>query len=155
VINHDAPALLFAAGALAPDVTVELANVFISAIDAGIKYRGLALNAEFYQRWLNKFAANGPLPLNSMHDWGFEASLGYFVLRSRLELYARTSLIKGPFATPVEGGGGFNWYPFRTRQVWLNGEAMGIRSSPYGGTLYVYSVGQTGVIFQSQFLVRF
>ena len=147
--------LLFATDALAPGVTVRTANYFMWAIDAGIKYRGLAFNVEFYQRWLNHFDADGELPIDSMHDWGFEASLAYFVIRSRLEAYARTSLIKGEFATAVEGGGGANWYPFRTRQAWFNVEAMGIEDSPYGSVLYVYSVGQTGLLLQSQFLLRF
>ena len=147
--------LLFGTGSLAPNVTVDLANYYLWAIDAGIKYRGLAFNTEFYLRWLNEFNADGPLPLSSMFDWGFEASLGYFVLRSQLELYARTSFVKGPFATAVEGGGGFNWYPFGTRQVWLNLEVIGIKDSPYGSVLYVYSAGQTGLLVQSQFLLRF
>lgn len=147
--------LLFETGSLAPDVTIEKASFYLWAVDAGVKFRGLALNAEFYQRWLGSFQADGPLPLKSLHDWGFEASLGYFVLRQRLELYGRTSLIHGRFATAYEGGGGFNVYPFDTRQVWINLEAMGIRHSPYGGTLYVYAAGQTGLLLQSQFLLRF
>jgi hypothetical protein len=147
--------LLFATGSLAPDVTVQLANFYLWAVDVGVKFRGLAFNVELYQRWLNEFEADGPLPLDSMHDWGFEACLGYFVLRSRLELYARTSYINGPFATGVEGGGGAHWYPFGTRHVWLNLEVMGIEDSPYGSVLYVYSAGQTGVLVQSQFLLRF
>lgn len=147
--------LLFETGALAPGVTVQRANHLLWAIDAGLKYRGLALNVEFYHRWLNKFTADGPLPIRSMYDWGVEASVGYFVVRNRLELYGRASLIKGPYRTPYEAGGGFNFYPFKTRQVWWNVEAMGIKQSPYGGVLYVYSVGQTGLLLQSQFLLRF
>lgn len=147
--------LLFATGALATDVTVSLVDFYMSAVDFGIKYRGLAFNVEFYGRWLRRFRADGPVPWRSMFDWGFEASLGYFVIPRRLDLYARTSLIDGSFATPVEGGGGFNFYPVKTRQVWLNLEVMGIHRSPYGGVLYVYSAGQTGLIIQSQLLLRF
>jgi hypothetical protein len=147
--------LLFATGALAPDVTIRLANYFLWAADAGIKYRGLAFNFELTQRWLTDFDADGRLPIDSMHDWGFEASLGYFAIRQRLELYARTSYVHGPFATPFEVGGGFNWYPLETRQVWLNVEAMDVQDSPYGGVLYAYSAGQTGFVLQSQFLLRF
>jgi hypothetical protein len=147
--------LLFETGSLAPKVTVSLANFYLWAIDVGLKFRGLAFNAELYQRWLNDFTADGPLPIHSMYDWGLEASLGYFVIRDRLETYARTSLIRGPFAKPIEGAGGFNWYPFRTRQVWLNGEVIGIKDCPYTSVLYVYSAGQTGALFQSQLLVRF
>jgi hypothetical protein len=90
-----------------------------------------------------------------MKDWGFEASLGYFVFRRRLEVYTRTSLIDGPFATPFEAGGGVHWYPFDTRQVWLSFEAMGIKDCPYGSIYYAYSAGQTGLLVQSQFLLRF
>ena len=79
--------LLFETGSLAPGVTVSLANFYLWAIDVGLKYRGLAFNAELYQRWLNSFDADGPLPINSMFDWGLEASLGYFVLKKRLETY--------------------------------------------------------------------
>lgn len=147
--------LLFQTGALAPDVTVDLASFWLYAFDAGVKYRGLALNVEFANRWLKNFAADGPLPIGSLFDWGFEASLGYFVFPHRLELYGRSSLVQGRFGTPYEGGGGFNLYPLRTRQVWFNFEAMGIKRSPYGSVLYVYSAGQTGLLLQSQFLLRF
>jgi hypothetical protein len=90
-----------------------------------------------------------------MYDWGFETSLGYFVLRSQLELYLRSSLVVGPYKKPIEGSIGANWYPFDTRQAWLNLEAIAIKDSPYGGGYYVYSVGQTGLLLQSQFLLRF
>ena len=146
---------LFLTGALAQDVTIRLADYYLWAIDVGIKYRGLAFNAEFYQRWLNDFEADGPLPISSMYDWGFEASLGYFVLRGVLEPYARTSFIRGPFATAVEGGGGLNLYPTGTRVLWLNVEGIGINNSPFGSTLYPYAPGQTGFLFQTQFLLRF
>jgi hypothetical protein len=147
--------LLFETGALAPNVTVQLMNFFLLSLDVGIKYRGLAFNAELYQRWLNDFVADGPLPLTSMYDWGFEASLGYFVLRSRLETYARTSLIHGPFRTAVEAAPGFNFYPFNTRNVWLSSELVWIKHSPYTSSLYVYSSGQSGLLIPVQFLLRF
>jgi hypothetical protein len=147
--------LLFATGALAPGVTVQLANYFLSAADAGVKFRGLALNFELYNRWLDDFAADGRVPLSTIYDWGAEASAGYFVLRSQLELYGRTSFVIGSFRNSAEGAGGFNWYPFGTRQVSLNAEGIGISRCPYASALYVYNVGQTGFLFQSQFLARF
>jgi hypothetical protein len=147
--------LLFATGALAPGVTIQTTNYYLWSLDLGLKFRGAALNAEMYQRWLNDFTADGRLPIASIHDAGAEASLGYFVLRSQVEIYGRTSFVIGPFGESAEGAGGFNWYPFGTRQVWLNGEAIGISHCPYQSAYYVYSVGQTGLLLQSQFLVRF
>jgi hypothetical protein len=147
--------LLFETGALAPGVTVQLADYYLWSIDGGIKYRGLAFNTEFYLRWLNTFLADGPLPIDAMFDWGFEASLGYFFFREKLELYGRSSFIHGPFRTAAEGAGGFNLYPFGTRNVWLSSELVGIKNSPYTSSLYVYSSGQTGLLFPIQFLLRF
>ncbi len=147
--------LLFATGALAPGVTLSNADYFVWAIDAGFKFRGLALNTEFFQRWLRRFKADGPLPVSSMYDWGFDASLGYFVLRSRLELYGRTSMVRGPFGNGAEYAGGLNWYPFRKRGVWVNGEVTWVKDSVYSGVLYQYSAGATGTLFQVQTLLRF
>jgi hypothetical protein len=147
--------LLFATGSLATGVTVSLATFYLAAADFGIKYKGLAFNVELASRWLDKFDADGPLPIASMHDWGFDASLGYFVLRSKLETYARSSLIDGPFATAVEGAVGAHFYPVRTRDVWLSAEVIGIRDCPYGSVLYIYSAGQTGLLVPVQFLLRF
>jgi hypothetical protein len=147
--------LLFETGSLADGLTISLANFYLWAIDAGIKYRGWAFNVELSNRWLNNFIADGPLPLTSMYDLGLEASLGYFLLSKRLETYVRSSMIKGTFRTGVEGAVGAHWYPFNTRGVWLSAEVIGIRNSPYGSVLYVYSAGQTGVLFPVQFLVRF
>ena len=147
--------LLFGGGTLAPGVTVSLASVYIYAADFGIKYRGLAFNTEWTMRWLDNFVADGPLPLASMFDWGYDASLGYFVVKKRWEAYLRSSLVHGPFATAVEGAIGSHWYPFHTREVWLSAEIIAIQNCPYTSALYVYSSGQTGLLFPAQLLVRF
>ncbi len=146
--------LLFGTGTLAPGVTVSLDNFYLWAIDGGIKYRGLAFNTEFYLRWLNDFTADGPLPISSMFDWGFDASLGYFVARSA-QPYIRSSFVRGPFATAVEGAVGAQLFPFHTRQAWFALEVIGIKNSPYQSVLYVYSSGQTGVLVPAEFILRF
>jgi hypothetical protein len=147
--------LLFATGGVATGVTIQRASQYLWTGDAGLKYRGLAFNVEFFQRWMNRFVADGPLPISSIHDWGFDTSLGYFVLQSQLEIYLRSSFVVGLYKKPIEGSIGANWYPFNTNQVWLNFEAIAIKDSPYGGGYYVYSVGQTGLLLQSQLLLRF
>jgi len=147
--------LLFETGSLADGVTVSLASFYLFAVDAGIKYRGLSFNVEVSQRWLTNFTADGPVPISSMYDLGLDSSLGYFVLPKRLEIALRSSFIRGPFRTGVEGAIGFHWFPFNTRGVWIAAEVIGIRNSPYQSVLYVYSAGQTGVLFPAQFLVRF
>jgi hypothetical protein len=147
--------LLFGTGTLAPGVTVSLASVYIYAVDAGIKYRGVSFNTEWTMRWLDGFEADGPLPISSMFDWGYDASVGYFAVKKRLETYARSSLVHGPFATAFEEAIGAHFYPFRTRQAWLSAEVIGIKNCPYTSALYVYTSGQTGVLVPAQLLIRF
>jgi hypothetical protein len=145
---------LFETGSLAPNVTLAKAHFYLWALDAGLKFKGLAINAELYMRWLNHFEADGMLPLTHMFDWGFDSSAGYFLVKS-FELFGRSSLIKGPFATAVEGSLGATWYPFNTRQVWFDAEVAYVSKCPYAGGYYMYSVGQTGWVVPVQFLLRF
>ncbi|MCM2310157.1 MAG: hypothetical protein NDI84_02040, partial [Steroidobacteraceae bacterium] len=86
---------LFETGALAPGVTVENADYRVIAIDAGLKYKGMFLQAEYYQRWLDNFDANGLLPVAEIKDNGFYVQGSFFPVRQKLELYAVTSQIYG------------------------------------------------------------
>ncbi len=90
-----------------------------------------------------------------MFDWGFEASLGYFVLRSKLETYVRSSFVRGPFATAVEGAVGFHWYPFGTRQVWISSEIIAIQNCPYTERPLRLLLGPDRPAVPDQFLLRF
>ena len=62
---------VFDTGALAPGVTVDKVDYRILSFDAGMKYRGIFLQTEIYNRWLDDFKADGPLPVDSIHDAGF------------------------------------------------------------------------------------
>ena len=56
--------LFFATGSLAPGVTVQYSDVYVSSWNFGYKHRGFAFNSQYYLRWLNDFVADGPLPLS-------------------------------------------------------------------------------------------
>ena len=73
----------FATGAFAPGVTVRDATYRMLAVDGGVKWRGLAINVQYFSRWLNRFTADGPLPLTSTLDQGFEMELSKFVVPQR------------------------------------------------------------------------
>ena len=51
---------LFDAGSLAPGVTVDEADYRVLAVDAGIKYRGIFAQVEYYNRWLNELRGGWP-----------------------------------------------------------------------------------------------
>ena len=69
--------LTFSTGAFAPGITVDKATYRMWAADAGVKWEGLAVNAQYFMRWLNDFEADGPLPLTSTFDRGAESRRGF------------------------------------------------------------------------------
>jgi len=150
---------LFETGALAPGVTIENANYRVLAIDAGMKYRGVFLQAEYYQRWLDDFDADGLLPVREIKDHGFYVQAAFYPVRHTLELYGITSQIYGDddagFGDSSEYGIGMNWYPYPTRNHRLNLQLLDVNKSPVSSTFGYYTGGQDGWTLASSFSVFF
>ena len=136
--------LTFSTGAFAPGVTVEKATYRMWAVDGGLKYNGFAVNGQYYSRWLSDFEADGPLPLTSTFDHGFELSAGKFVIPRKLMLFARGSMVFGQFGDSHEYAGGFKWHFLPTERLWLSGELMRVHRVPYSGTFTPYTAGMSG-----------
>jgi hypothetical protein len=136
--------LTFSTGAFAPGVTVDNATYRMWAIDGGIKWNGLAVNAQYFTRWLDDFVADGPLPLASTFDRGFEWTAGTFVMPKTLVLYGRGSLVHGQFGDSHEYGGGARWYFLETERLWLNAEVIKVHRAPYTGAFTPYTAGMKG-----------
>jgi hypothetical protein len=60
---------------------------------AGLEWNGLAINGQYYDRWLDDFEADGPLPLESTLDRGFEWSASCFFSPRKVAGYARGSKV--------------------------------------------------------------
>ena len=150
---------LFETGALAPGVTVENADYRVLAVDAGLKYKGIFLQAEYYQRWLDNFDADGLLPVQQVKDNGFYVQGSFFPVPQKLELYAVTSQIYGDddagFGDSSEYGVGMNWYPYPTRNHRLNLQLLDVNKSPVSSTFGYYTGGQNGWTLASSFSVFF
>ena len=136
--------LTFSTGAFAPGVTLDQATYRMWAIDGGIKRNGFSVNGQYFFRWLNDFEADGPLPLASTFDHGFELTAGHFVVPRKLQLYARGSGVYGQFGDSSEYGGGGKWYFLPTERLWLNGELLHVDSAPYSGAFTPYTAGMKG-----------
>jgi len=136
--------LTFSTGAFAPGVTVDNATYKMWAIDGGIKWNGLAVNAQYFMRWLDNFEADGPLPLASTYDHGLEVTAGHFVIPKTLVLYGRGSKVFGQFGDSHEYGGGAKWYFLPTERLWLNAELMRVHGAPYSGAFTPYTAGMKG-----------
>ena len=150
---------VFDTGALAPGVTVQNVNYRLLSFDAGLKYKGFFLQTEIYNRWLNEFSADGPLPVDSIHDTGFYLQGAFYPIPKKLEAYAATSQIFGDtsagFSTSSEYIGGANFYPFNTRNHRWNLQIQKVNRSPVGSTFGYYVGGLHGTIVSTAFSVFF
>jgi hypothetical protein len=145
----------FATGAFAPGVTLQDATYKMWAVDGGIKWNGLAVNGQYFMRWLDDFVADGPLPLKSTFDQGGELSAGYFVKPKKWMPYVRTSWVHGQFGNAYEYGAGLKWHFVPTERLWLNTEVFRINKAPYSGAFTPYTAGMTGWVPMIQALLAF
>jgi hypothetical protein len=154
IYNSDG-VLAFSTGAFAPGVTVQKATYKMWAIDGGLKKSGFSVNGQYFLRWLGDFEADGPLPLASTFDHGFELSTGKFIVPRKLVLYARGSKVYGQFANPYEYGAGFKWYFLPTERLWMTGEMMRVKGAPYSGAFSPYTAGMSGWVPMLQTVLAF
>ncbi len=150
---------LFETGALAPGVTVTDADYRILSLDAGMKYKGVFLQAEFFQRWLDGFKANGELPADEIKDNGFYLQAAFYPIPRVVEVYGATSQIFADsdlgFKDSSEYILGMNYYPFNTRNHRLNLQYIHVNRSPVSSTFGYYVGGQTGDTFAAAFSIFF
>jgi len=149
-------------GALVPGASVDSFDYRLATVDAGWKWRGVSLNAEYYFRFLDgfTFAPNDPpLPVPPSHggflDHGGAGYLGWAFIPRTWEVYARSSAVTGPFGTGQEYGGGINRYINKSRQGRLTLEAIHMLRNPAQNILYPYRAGYTGTAIQTQLVVAF
>jgi hypothetical protein len=150
---------VFDTGSLAPGVTVQDVDYRILSFDAGVKYRGIFLQTEIYNRWLDDFNADGPLPLTSLHDTGIYVQGALYPVKKKLEVYAATSQIFGDkdagFSDSSEYLAGMNFYPADTRNHRLNLQVIDVNRSPVSSTFGYYVGGLKGTIVSAAFSVFF
>ena len=147
--------LTFSTGAFAPGVTVDQATYRMWAIDGGIKWSGVAINGQYFMRWLNDFEADGPLPLESTFDRGAELSASFFVESKRWMPYLRGSWVHGEFGNSHEYGGGVKWFFLPTERIWLTTEVFRVDNSPYSGAFTPYTTGLRGWVPMLQTVLAF
>jgi hypothetical protein len=147
--------LTFSTGAFAPGVTVQNATYQMWAIDGGLKWNGLAINGQYFFRWLDDFRADGPIPVSSTFDHGFELVAGTFVIPQKVMVYGRGSAVFGHFRNSWEAAGGVKWYFLPTERMWLSGELMRVVNVPYSGTFTPYTAGMTAWVPMVQWILAF
>ena len=141
--------------ALGPNSRVDEYRYHLATIDAGWKYRGWAANVEYYFRTLDGFKGTGTFLRSSTFDHGGQGYLSWCFVPRTYEVYARSSVVTGPYGTGQEYGGGFNWYVNQSRQGRFTLEALTMNRNPAQNILYPYRAGYTGTAIQTQFVMAF
>lgn len=141
---------LFDIDAFGPGIWVQEARYQMAAVDAGFKYRGFALEGEYYWRWIDQFRAIGEPPVSDLFDHGFQLQASMMVLPKRWQLYLSGSKIFGEYGDPYDVALGTNWFPKRgVRQIRLNAELLYLYRSPVGYTAVPFAVGGKGTVFNT------
>ena len=115
--QHRLHADLFGTG-----ITVNNVDYRMMSLDAGIKYRGLSLEGEYYRRWLTNFAGINTGGIADITDNGYQLQSSAMVVKNVLQLYLSGSQIFGRYGDASEVRVGENWYFMKERGLRLNTE---------------------------------
>jgi Protein of unknown function (DUF3011) len=138
-----------------PGITVNEVDYRMMSIDAGVKYKGLALEGEYYKRWLSNFVGVNTAGIANITDDGYQLQASAMVVPKALQLYFGASQIFGGYGDQWEVRGGENWFLMKERGIRLNAEWMYVNRSPVGYTAYPYPVGAKGPVFHINLELNF
>ncbi len=147
--------IIFTPDLFGPGITVEEVDYRMSSVDAGVKYKGMALEAEYYRRWLSNYRGVNIGGIPDITDNGYQVQASAMAVPKTLQLYFGASQVFGNYGDHWEIRGGQNFYPMRERGIRVNGEVMYVDRSPVGYTAYPYAVGAKGVVFHINFELNF
>ena len=147
--------IVFTPDLFGPGITVEKVTYDMSSIDAGVKYKGLALEAEYYWRWLSSFAGTNTGGIADIDDHGFQVQSSAMVVPKALQVYLSGSAIRGRYGDASEVRAGANWYVVKERGLRLNPEWIHLDRCPVGYTAVPYPVGGNGDVFHVNFEMNF
>jgi hypothetical protein len=147
--------VIFTPDLFGPGITITDARYQMLSLDAGLKYRGFALEGEYYWRWLDNFRGENTEGLQRLFDHGFQLQASAMVVPRTLQLYAGVSRINGQFGDPFDVRAGANWFPWQNKVVRWNTEWLYIRNSPVGYSSVPFAVGGRGNVFHSSLELAF
>jgi hypothetical protein len=126
------------------------------SLDAGLKYRGYSLEAEYYWRQLSDFAGPGTELIDGdIDDTGYQIQASAMLMPRLLQLYTGVSEILGDFGNASEWRLGMNYFPKRMRGLRVNGEWISLDNCPVGYAAVPYPVGGDGNVFHVNFELNF
>jgi hypothetical protein len=148
---------IFTPNLFGPGIEVDEVRYQMASLDAGFKYRGYALEAEYYWRHLSDFLGPGITPglIEDIDDTGYQVQASAMLMPKLLQVYAGYSEIQGRFGDSNELRGGINYFPNRMRGIRVNGEWLRLDDNPVGYTAVPYPVGGDGNVYHVNFELNF
>jgi hypothetical protein len=147
--------VIFTPDLFGPGIAVEKVKYQLVSADAGIKYKGLALEAEYYWRWLSDFVGPNTAGLADIDDHGFQVQSSAMAVPKRIQVYLSGSAIRGRYGNGSEVRAGASWFIARERELRLNPEWIHLNKCPVGYTAVPYPVGGNGDVFHVNFEMSF
>jgi hypothetical protein len=141
---------LFGVGITVNDVRYQMAS-----LDAGFKYKGVAVEAESFRRRLNDFNGPGTAVLEPITDDGYQIQTSAMVIKDVLQLYVSGAEINGDFGDSTEIRSGLNWYPVKKRGFRMNAEWIRLNNCPVGYAAVPYPVGGDGDLYHVNMEMNF
>lgn len=142
-------------GLFAPGVTVSSLDFYLWAIDAAVKWQGFSANSEFFFRWLEDLQGDGPIPDNSVYNYGFYYEMGYMFIPERFDFNVRTSQILGDLGYAAEYAAGVNYYILGTQNIKLASDLTRVANSPTSNSGPGYRPGDSGWMWRVQMQIAF
>jgi hypothetical protein len=143
--------VIFTPNIFGSGVEVEEVRYQMSSLDAGVKYKGFALEGEFYVRKLDRFEGPGTSVVPNQWDRGFQLQASAMIVPRTFQVYLAGSYVNGNYGYPWDVRGGVNWHPWHNRVFRWNTQVMYLNHSPVGYTSLTYNVGSKGVVFNTDF----
>lgn len=149
--------IIFAPGLFGEGIIIDDARYRMTSADAGVKYRGFALEGEYYWRFVDNFRGPGTedLSFEELNDTGFQLQGSAMLLPKTVQLYLGGSKVFGEYGDPWDFRLGVNWYPWKNTVVRMNAEYLQLSRSPVGALSLPFPVGGNGSVFHSNFMVYF
>jgi hypothetical protein len=141
--------VIFTPDLFGPGITITDAKYQMLDFDGGLKYRGFAVEGEYYFRWLNNFKGPNTAGLASLYDHGFQLQASAMAVPKVLQFYGGTSRINGQYGNPWDFRAGANWFPWKNKVVRWNTEWLYLKNSPVGYSSVPFAVGARGNVFHS------
>ncbi len=149
--------IVFTPGLFGEGIAITDVVVHTTSFDAGVKYRGFALEGEFYWRIVDNIRGTNVdrLTFDDLHDQGFQLQASAMVMPRTLQVYLSGSKVFGEYGDPSDTRVGVTVYPWKNQVVRWNNELMFLDRSPVGALSLPYPVGGNGPVFHSNVEVNF